>query len=149
MTNRNALIALALAAFSLAMLAAVGSKARAETDAAKPEDYGVTEADRRTGAPEQMGAFVFSQRCSVCHARTAAGQTKYGPHLEGIVGRKAGATGWDGHTDALEESEIVWDEATLDKLFEDPQSAMPGVQMDVVIRFKRSREALISYLKTL
>ncbi|MEQ9126379.1 MAG: cytochrome c family protein, partial [Alphaproteobacteria bacterium] len=99
--------------------------------------------------PEQMGAFVFSQRCSVCHAKTAAGQTKYGPHLEGIVGRKAGATGWDGHTDALEESEIVWDEATLDKLFEDPQSAMPGVQMDVVIRFKRSREALISYLKTL
>jgi len=159
MTDRVVVYTLAFAALLLAMTAVAVSPAMAAegaaskppeaSDVAKPSDYGVTEGERRTSAPEQMGAFVFSQRCSVCHARTADGPTNYGPHLEGIVGRKAGETGWSKQTDALKTSDVVWDEATLNKLLEDPQTAMPGMQMDVVIRFRRSRKALIAYLKTL
>lgn len=115
-----------------------------------PKDYGVTENDRRISTdPMLVGEFVYSQRCSVCHAKTADGQQKYGPHLEGILGRKAGATEWPKQTSALNTSDVVWDEAALDALLQDPDKMMPGVQMDVVVRFKRSRKALIHYLKSL
>ena len=65
------------------------------------------------------------------------------------MGRKAGETGWDKHTGALTDSEVVWDEAKLNELLQTPQAAVPGVNMDVIVRFKRSRTALIEYLKTL
>jgi len=115
-----------------------------------PQDYGVTENERRvSNDPMLVGAFVYSQRCSVCHATTASGQQNYGPHLEGIIGRKAGATAWPQQTAALNTSGVVWDEAALDALLRDPHKMMPGVKMDVVVRFKRSRAALIHYLKSL
>jgi len=117
---------------------------------ATPRDYGVSEEDRRvSNDPMLVGAFVYNQRCSVCHSTTADGQQKYGPHLEGIIGRKAGATDWPKQTAALNASNVVWDEAALDALLKDPEKMMPGVQMDVVVRFKRARTALIHYLKSL
>lgn len=151
----------AAAAVALALPITAGSIASAQ-DAAKaaenretptvttPKDYGVTENERRvSNDPMLVGAFVYSQRCSVCHATTANGQQNYGPHLEGIIGRKAGATEWPKQTAALNASDVVWDETALDALLRDPHKMMPGLQMDVVIRFKRSRTALIHYLKSL
>ena len=44
---------------------------------------------------------------------------------------------------------MVWDEKSLDALLRDPQKAMPGTKMETVVRFRRSRKALIAYLKTL
>ncbi len=146
MTNRIAPPLLALAALSFAMTA--GVDARADADA-KPSDYGVTEADRRDNDPIKMGAFVYGQRCAVCHARKSGEPAPYGPHLAGVVGRRAGVTGWPEHSDALKRSEIEWTEAALDRLLADPQKATPGINMDVIVRFKRSRTALIAYLKTL
>lgn len=149
-------LALPIAAGSIASaqhMIPKGAKPAPTSDApnvASPRDYGVTENDRRVSRdPMLVGAFVYSQRCSVCHAKTADGQQKYGPHLEGIIGRKAGVTEWPRHTAALNASDVVWDEAALDALLQNPEKMMPGVQMDVVIRFKRSRAALIHYLKSL
>ena len=148
MTNRTALCALVIAALTFAMLAAVGSSARAE-EKTTARDYGVTEDNRRDGPPELMGGFVYRQRCAICHAVDDKGRTPYGPHLEGIVGRKAATTNWSGHSAALSGSALVWNEQALDKLLADPQKAAPGVTKNVVVRFKRTREALIAYLKTL
>lgn len=138
-----------LAAVVFGATFAATTPAVAEPDKAKPRDYGVTEADRRGNDPMQLGAFVYSQRCKVCHARKSDGKTSYGPHLEGIYGRKAGATGYGEHTAAMAESGVIWDEQALDALLKDPQKVMPGTKMDTVVRFPRSRKALIAYLKTL
>ena len=148
MTNRISVCALALGALTLATLAVVGSSARAE-EKTTARDYGVTEEIRRVGPPELMGAFIYRQRCAVCHSVEAAGRTPYGPHLKGIVGRKAAATEWSGQSVALSGSDMVWNDKALDRFLADPQKALPGVNMNVVVRFKRSRDALIAYLKTL
>ena len=153
----------AAAAFAIALPIALGAVAQKAPNPAQsqnefgdkptsitPRDYGVTEGQRRDAKdPIVVGAFVYSQRCAVCHSRKEGGLTKYGPHLEGIVGRKAAATNWPQHTDALKESDIVWDEGALKAMMRDPKKALPGMQMDVKIRFKRSRTALMEYLKTL
>ena len=126
--------------------------AKAEAPKDKASDYGVnpTEGERRaSGDPMLLGQFVFGQRCKVCHARTENGLTTYGPHLQGIVGRKAAATDYGEHSDALKASDVVWDEKTLDAVLRDPNKVMPGSKMSTVVRFKRSRKALIMYLKTL
>jgi len=166
MRQRNSLFLLLAGALILGMAAAVSATARAQSasggDAAKSDtaksdtapkatarDYGVTGSAPPKDDPLLLGAFVFSQRCSVCHSKRAGGKTDYGPHLAGLYGRKAGATGWDGHTDALKDSGVVWDEKTLNQLVSDPQSLAPGVKMNTIVRFKRSRTALMQYLKTL
>lgn len=160
MQQRRDLILVATAALALAVFAAFGAAARAQTAApadappaaaqtAKPSDYGVTPAIRPNDDPVDKGAFIYKQRCAVCHARAADGKTEYGPHLAGIFGRKAATTGWDGHTRQFKAMDTVWNDAALDALLTDPQAAAPGIKMDVVVRFKRSREALIAYLKTL
>ena len=138
-----------LSATAIAAFAALSTPSAAEEKKAQPRDYGVTESERRTGDPMLLGAFVYSQRCSVCHDRKSGGLTKFGPHLEGIVGRKAAATGWSKHTDAVKGSDMVWTEEALNKLLTEPQEALPGVNMTTIVRFRRSRKALIAYMKTL
>lgn len=148
MAQRTGLALLLLGALALALFAAVGSTARA-ADKATDRDYGVTDETRRDHDPVRTGAFVFKQRCSVCHSLNAGGKTDYGPYLEGLLGRKAAATDWPEYTKALKDSDVVWDAETLDKLLTEPQELVPGVKMDVIIRFRRSRQALVAYLKTL
>ncbi len=158
MKHRTAIYGLAVGALSLTAvaIATAPSVAQEKAPAAAEEepkttarDYGVTEGARREGGPLLLGSFVYSQRCGVCHEKTAGGPALYGPHLEGIIGRKAAATGWSQHSDALSGSEMVWTEQAIDKLLTKPQETMPGVKMDTIVRFRRSRRALISYMKTL
>ena len=150
MATRNALFFIVTGALFLAMIAAVGAAARAEDKSkTSARDYGVTDKALDYSDPVELGAFIYRQRCSVCHARAEGGKTKYGPHLGGVFGREAGSTGWAKQSEALTESKVVWDEKTLAGLVSDPQDTVPGVNMNVIVRFKRSRTALIAYLKTL
>jgi cytochrome c len=156
----------ALCAFSLALAAAAGGQARAEGQLAQakpaetepatpkakpapsPKDYGVKDAVRPSD-PVKMGGFIYRQRCAVCHSRKEGGKLAYGPHLGGIYGREAGGTGWFRQSEALTNAGFSWDEAKLNSFLQDPKKAVPGVKTDVVVRFKRSRTALIAYLKSL
>lgn len=148
MKIRTLIAQLAAAAVAGALMTAAPLTVAAQE--AKPSDYGVKKGAPRADAdPMLLGQFVYSQRCKVCHARKSDGQTKYGPHLEGIFGRKAAATPYGEHTPALETAGVVWDEKMLDALLRDPQKAVPGTKMETVVRFRRSRKALITYLKTL
>ncbi len=122
----------------------------AQPDSASPRDYGITEGARRdTSDPLVVGEFVFSQRCSTCHARTAGRDNVYGPHLSGIFGREVGATSWPKHSTALNGMDGTWTETSLEKLLRDPQGSFPGLNKNIQVRFKKSRTALIAYLKTL
>lgn len=96
-----------------------------------------------------MGGFIFRQRCAVCHSKKEGKKLSYGPHLAGIYGREAGGTGWFRQSSALTNADFRWDEEKLDSFLQDPKKVVPGVKTDVVVRFKRSRTALIAYLKSL
>lgn len=95
----------------------------------------------------ENGARVF-KRCAVCHSTTGA--PLIGPHLDGVMGRKAGAVPGYGYSGALSNSAVVWDETTLDAFLTRPQAVVPGVRMAFAgLPRAKDRQDLIAYLATL
>ena len=88
-------------------------------------------------------------KCKACHNPDAP-KHKVGPHLVGIVGRKAAsAAGYTKYSKALKESGIVWDEANLDKWLTNPKGMYPGTKMIYPgLKKAEDRKAIIEYLKT-
>jgi len=79
-----------------------------------------------------LGKKVFT-RCIACH-EAATGQDKVGPHLMGVVGRKAGsAESFQGHySQAMKDAGaagLVWDEANLAEYLKSPKQKVPGNRM--------------------
>ena len=52
-----------------------------------------------------------------------------GPNLHGLFGRKAGTNAGYAYSDAMKNSGIVWDEATLTEYNRDPKGKVPGTKM--------------------
>ncbi len=50
-------------------------------------------------------------KCKACHNFTM--KDKVGPHLQGVVGREAGKSGFKKHSTALKNANWTWDEAHL------------------------------------
>jgi cytochrome c len=96
---------------------------------------------------EEMGRKQFI-RCSSCHSMSAEGQSRTGPHLEGIVGRPVASVSDFVYSDALRAQDFVWDEAQLEKWLVRPQELVPGMCMPFMgLPRPEIREALIAYLK--
>jgi cytochrome c len=88
-----------------------------------------------SAAPAQEtgdGERLFRQRCGTCHA-LQAGQTRAGPHLDGIIGRRACSV----------------EETTLDNFLANPRKTVPGTSMMVALPNADQRKAIIAYLKSL
>ena len=116
------------AAIALAFAAALGGgTAFAEGDAAK-------------------GAKVF-KKCKTCHSFDP-GKKKIGPHLKGIVGRKAGSVEGYKYSKAITAADIVWDEASLDAFFKKPKAFVKGTKMTFGgLKKESQRQDLIADLK--
>lgn len=93
------------------------------------------------------GERLFRQRCGACHA-LEAGQNKAGPHLDGIIGRKAGSVEGARYSRALQGAEITWDEPTLETFLANPRKAVAGTTMVVGVPNADQRKSIIAYLKT-
>lgn len=79
-------------------------------------------------ADPEAGARVFGV-CAACHS-LEPGRHMTGPSLAGILSREAGtAPGFDRYSEALRESELVWDAQSLDAFIADPQGLIPGNRM--------------------
>ena len=102
------------------------------------------------GAPtpnNALGKRMFI-RCAACHTVSATGPRKVGPHLQGIVGRKAGAVAGFSYSPAMKASKVTWSEESLDKWLQRPQAVIPGTTMAFAGMAKpEERKALIAYLK--
>ena len=88
-------------------------------------------------------------KCKACHNADAP-KHKVGPHLVGIVGRKAGAAeGYTKYSKDLKDSGIVWDEANLDKWLTGPKAMYPKTKMIYPgLKKAEDRADVIEYLKT-
>ena len=93
------------------------------------------------------GEKVF-KKCKACH--DTAGKNKVGPHLDGVVGRKAGSVEGFNYSPAMKDSGKTWDEATLDAYLADPKAYIEKNKMVFVgLKKEDDRKDVIAYLKTL
>lgn len=93
------------------------------------------------------GEKVFA-RCKACH-NVDNDQNKIGPHLSGVMGRKAGTVPDFDYSDALKNSGITWNEETLTKWLKSPKDDVPGTKMAFTGLKKDDDIAnVIAYLKT-
>lgn len=102
-------------------------------------------------APETMpnGERQFMRKCSICHDVTPGPSRRAGPSLYGVFGRQAGTMPGYPYSATLDGSDIIWNEATIDALFDiGPDHYIPGSKMPMqVISGADDRTDLVTYLK--
>src|SRR6266849_83993 len=98
------------------------------------------------GEPRR-GAQVF-QACMACHS-VKPGEQLTGPNLARVWNRKAGTVeGFLRYSDALKRTDIVWNEATLDKWLANPEQFVAGNNMTFPgLRESKDRQDVIVYLR--
>lgn len=89
------------------------------------------------------GAKVY-QDCMLCHSLD---RNEIGPRHRGVFGRKAGSLADYDYSPALTASNIVWNEATLDRWLTDPQAFVPGTKMSFSVDDAQDRADVIAFLK--
>lgn len=94
------------------------------------------------------GAKVF-KKCKACHVVDAE-KNKTGPHLVNIMGRKAGTLeSYSKYSKAIQATDIIWDEATLDAYLTKPKAYIKGTRMAFAgLRKEADRANVIAYLKS-
>lgn len=149
----------ALSIVALMMLSACGQggdSAAPEQDA-KPTPAPVSEAEKQARvstlpAPYNTADLANGQRkfamCRSCHTITEGGSNMTGPNLHGVFGHKAGQHADYKFSEALANSGLTWDAATLDKWVANPRGLVPGTKMAFAgLKDPKDRIDLIGYLK--
>ena len=95
------------------------------------------------------GARQFARKCSVCHSLEPNYKRRAGPTLYGIFGRKAGTAEGYTYSEALKNSNLIWDEITISDLFDHgPDVVTPGSKMPIqVIKNDSDLNDLVLFLK--
>jgi cytochrome c len=99
------------------------------------------------GTPSLDGAALFRQQCSACHTLNAADPPRQGPTLAGVYGRKAGTVPQFKYSSGFASTDVVWDDAQLDKYLTNPQAVIPGSIMPYKQAKAPVRQSIIAYLK--
>ena len=95
------------------------------------------------------GEKQFARKCSVCHTLVENGKKRAGPTLYKIFGRKAGTLEGYKYSKALIDSDIIWNEESINRLFDEgPDKVTPGTKMPIQ-RMKKiqDRQDLVMFLK--
>jgi cytochrome c len=105
----------------------------------------VTHASVAQEADAASGERLFRQRCGACH-QIATTRNGVGPHLQGVLGRKAGSIEGFNYSPALRNSGITWTADTLGTYLTNPTAMVRGTKM--VQRFNNAddRTAIIQFL---
>ena len=91
------------------------------------------------------GDTLFGQQCGACHS-IVPGETRVGPSLAGILGRKAGSLPGFEYSVALKKSDLVWTPANLDHWLSGSVAFVPGTAMTYSQSDAAKRRAIIDYL---
>jgi cytochrome c len=94
------------------------------------------------------GERLFRQRCGSCHT-IQPGQNRIGPHLSGIVGRKAGSIDGARYSQGMRDLALTWDTAELEAYLANPRAKVPGTTMTVAVPNETDRTNIIAYLQQL
>lgn len=94
-----------------------------------------------------QGEKVFN-RCKACHQIGEGAKNRAGPELNGIVGRQAGTAVGFAYSDAMRNSNLTWNEATLAEFLRNPKQKVPGSKMaSISLPQPQDIADVIAYLK--
>jgi len=99
-----------------------------------------------TDADAVQGKQLFEKRCTGCHSLD---QNKEGPRLRGVYGRSVGKVSGFDYSVALRSSQLIWDDASLERWLSNPDSFIADNDMAFHVSKPDERAAIIRYLKTL
>jgi len=123
-----------------------GESTSAPTPATKVETAPIVQT-ASTVTPMERGAKLY-KRCKACHTLEEGGKHKVGPNLWAVYGAKAGAKEGFNYSKVMADSEVIWDDTTLDAYIKKPSEFMKGNRMSFVgIKKQEDRDALLLYLK--
>jgi cytochrome c2 len=84
--------------------------------------------------------------CKACHEISTA-KNRLGPSLQGVMGRKAGTLEGFKFSDAMRNSGVTWDAATLAAYLANPKTFMPGNKMAFAgLKKPEDVENMVEYL---
>ena len=89
----------------------------------------------------------FKAICGACHTLDPA-KKSIGPHLKGVVGRKAGTVAGFAYSVGMKNSGITWDTAILDPYLTRPGNVVKGTKMINMVANAKDRSDIIAYLAT-
>jgi cytochrome c len=96
---------------------------------------------------------LFETTCAPCHNYDKGGEPDmYGLtlNLYGVVGRKSASVAGFQYSEDLRKSDIVWDEAIIDKFITAPKKLFPGTRMELPgVDDVKTRTGIIRYLRGL
>jgi cytochrome c len=96
---------------------------------------------------------LFETTCTPCHNYDKGGEPDmYGLtlNLYGVVGRKSASVARFQYSEDLRKSDIVWDEAIIDKFITAPKKLFPGTRMELPgVEDVKTRTGIIRYLRSL
>ena len=94
------------------------------------------------------GEKVF-KKCASCHQVGEAAKTRTGPALNGIIGQPAGQVADFKYSDAMANSGLTWDEATLALYLHKPKDLVKGTKMAFAgLKDETEVADVIAYLAT-
>jgi cytochrome c len=97
--------------------------------------------------PAADGKTAFAV-CSACHS--VESMDGLGPHLNGVIGRKAGSVPGFNYSPAMKRSDIVWDAQSVEKFLANPQQDIPGNRMPFAgLQDATARADVAAYLASL
>jgi cytochrome c len=93
---------------------------------------------------------AYNNHCRTCHS-AEPGDNRLGPSLHGVMGRKAGSVEGFAYSPGFKTTDLVWDDANMDKFIANPNSVFPGSNMATFagLEDESQRTSIIDYLKTL
>jgi len=99
---------------------------------------------------DHPGAKLFT-KCAKCHALSADGPSRSGPHFAHLFNRKAGSIENYRYSAALTGVQFRWDEKNLFRLFDEgPDKMLPGTKMPVQrVTDDKQLSDLVDYLRIL
>ena len=91
---------------------------------------------------------AFNNACRTCHS-IKEGDHRIGPSLHKIFGSKAGSRPGFNSSGAMKNSGLTWNESTLDKFIENPESVAPNNAMKPYsgLPDAAARKEIVTYLK--